>query len=71
MEIILGAACGFCRPRILRWCDSRGVGYVVGMPSNSVLAGLAAPAVEAAAALHRLNGGRQRSFDGFEYAAGT
>ncbi|MDE0271724.1 MAG: IS1380 family transposase [Gammaproteobacteria bacterium] len=71
VEVVFRADSGFCRRRILRWCESRGVGYVVGLPSNSVLARLAAPAVEAAAALHRLNGGKQRLFDDFEYAAGA
>ena len=78
-------ACGFCRPRILRWCEKAGVGYVLGLPSNSRLAALAAPVVGAAAALHRLGGAKQRLreaelpddepsvrlFDRFMYAAGS
>lgn len=71
VEVILRGDCGFCRRRVMRWCESRDVGYVLGLPSNSVLAGLAAPVVGAAAALHRLNGGKLRLFDHFEYAAGT
>ena len=71
VEVILRGDCGFCRPRIMRWCEKAGVGYVLGLPSNSRLAALAAPVVGAAAALHRLGGAKQRLFDRFTYAAGT
>ena len=85
VEVVLRGDCGFCRPRILRWCEKAGVGYVIGLPSNSRLAALAAPVAGAAAALHRLDGGKQRLreaelpddepsvrlFDHFMYAAGT
>ena len=69
VEVILRGDGGFCRPRILRWCESRGVGYVVGLPTNSRVAALAGPAAGAAAALHRLDGGKVRLFDDFGYAA--
>ena len=71
VEVVLRGDCGFCRPRILRWCEKANVGYVVGLPSNKRLAALAAPVVGAAAALHRLDGAEQRLFDHFTYAAGT
>ncbi len=71
VEVILRGDCGFCRPRILRWRGKAGVGYVLGLPSNKRLAALAAPVVGAAAALHRLDGGKRRLFDHFMYAAGT
>ena len=71
VEVILRGDCGFCRPRIMRWCEKAGVGYVLGLPSNSRLAALAAPVVGAAAALHRLDGAKQRLFDRFAYAAGS
>ena len=73
VEVILRGDCGFCRPRILRCeeCEKAGVGYVLGLPSNKRLAALAAPVVGAAAALHRLDGGKLRLFDSFTYAAGT
>ena len=71
VEVILRADCGFCRPRILRWCDKAGVGYVIGLPSNKRLAALAAPVAGAAEAMHRLDGDKLRLFDSFMYAAGT
>ena len=69
VEIIFRGDGGFCRPRIMRWCERSGVGYVLGLPSNSRLAALAEPAVGAAAAMHRLDGAKVRLFDGFGYAA--
>lgn len=71
VEVVLRGDCGFCRPRILRWCEKAGVGYVVGLPSNQRLAALAAPVAGAAQALHRLDGDGQRLFHDFMYAAGT
>ena len=71
VEVVLRGDCGFCRPRIMRWCEKAGVRYVLGLPSNSRLAALAAPVVGAAAALHRLGGAKQRLFDRFMYAAGS
>ena len=71
VEVVLRGDCGFCRPRIMRWCEKAGVGYVLGLPSNRRLAALAAPVVGAAAALHRLDGSKQRLFDRFTYAAGS
>ena len=71
VEVILRGDCGFCRPRIMRWCEKADVGYVMGLPSNKRLAALAAPVAGAAAALHRLDGGKQRLFHDFTYAAGT
>ena len=71
-------ACGFCRRRVLRWCEKSGVGYVVGLPTNSRLKALADPAVGAAAALHRLREAELpddeppvRLFDDFDHAART
>ena len=71
VEVILRGDCGFCRPRILRWCEKAGVGYVLGLPSNSRLAALAAPLAAAARALHGRDGSKQRLFGDFTYAAGT
>ena len=47
VDIVFRGDCGFCRRRVLRWCESRGVGYVVGPPTNSRLKALAGPAVGA------------------------
>lgn len=36
-QIILRADSGFCRHRMLRWCDRHKVDYVVGLARNSRL----------------------------------
>ena len=69
VEVVMRADGGFCRPRVMRWCESRNVGYVLGLPTNSRVAALAEPAIGAAAALHRLDGAKVRLFDEFGYAA--
>ena len=69
VEVVMRGDGGFCRPRVMRWCESRNVGYVLGLPANSRVAALAGPAVGAAAALHRLDGAKVRLFDEFGYAA--
>ena len=71
VEVILRGDCGFCRPRIMRWCEKAGVGYVLGLPSNSRLAALAAPLAAVAKALHGRDGSKQRLFADFMHAAGT
>ena len=37
VRIILRADSGFCRHRMLRWCERQGVGYIVGLARNSRL----------------------------------
>ncbi len=34
---IRGRYSGFCRWRLMRWCDSHGIGYVLGLARNPVL----------------------------------
>ena len=59
VEVVLRADVGFCRPRILRWCESRGVSYVLGLLANS-----------RGTALAELAGrDKVRLFDKFGYAA--
>ncbi len=45
VEIIFPGDGGFRRARIMRWCERSGVGYVLGLSSNSRLAALVEPAV--------------------------
>ena len=37
MKITIRADSGFCRWRLMRWCDSHGIGYILGLAKNSVL----------------------------------
>ena len=62
---------GFCRWRLMRWCDSHGVGYVLGLAGNPALERRAADATAMADRQFRRTGQPQRIFDSFAYAAGT
>jgi len=70
-KIVFRADSGFCRERILSWCDRRDVKYVVGLARNERLlaenAGLMREAEEACAR----TGQKQRLFGAFDYQAGT
>ncbi len=62
---------GFCRWRTMRWCDSNGIGYVLGLAKNTVLARLARDEIERAERQFRRTGRPQRLFGSFAYAAGS
>lgn len=70
-KITLRADSGFCRWRLMRWCDSHGVGYVLGLARNVVLERQAADAIMEAERRFRRTGCPQRIFASFAYAAGT
>jgi hypothetical protein len=63
VRVILRADSGFCRHRMLSWCERYNVGYIVGLAKNARLNDSAAPAMAAAAAAYRHGGvsARRRS----------
>ena len=69
--IVLRGDSGFCRHKMLDWCDSHGVGYIVGLAKNKRLNRFAAPWMDRAAAGFAASGDKQRLFGAFAYAAGT
>ena len=71
VEIVLRADSGFCRHRMLRWCEGNNVGYVVGIGKNNVLMESAAGLVAEAAGRHARTGCRQKLFGSFRYAAAS
>ncbi len=71
VRIILRADSGFCRWRMLRWCDRHEIGYVVGIARNAVLEAMASSFMEQAAQRFERSGRKQRRFHEFRYAAGT
>jgi hypothetical protein len=71
VRITIRGDSGFCRWRLMRWCDSNGVGYVLGLARNPALERAAGFWIEAAARLYRLTGQPQRIFGSFAYAAAT
>lgn len=71
VEIIFRGDSGFCRWKLLRWCEKHNVGYVVGLARNPVLERLAASFMEAAQAAFERTGTKQRHFHEVRYAAKT
>jgi hypothetical protein len=71
VKIILRADSGFCRHRMLAWCERHGVGYVVGLAKNSRLNALTEPARTLLAAQFDQTLLKQRAFRECHYAART
>jgi hypothetical protein len=71
VKITIRGDSGFCRWRLMRWCDSHGIGYVLGLAKNAVLEREASFWTDAAARLFQRTGESQRIFGSFSYAAKT
>ena len=68
-RIIWRADSGFCRDRILSWCDRNEVSYIVGMARNARLQQDAQQLQKQAKEWFELRGKKQRLFQDFVYAA--
>jgi hypothetical protein len=69
VPIIVRGDSGFCRQRLMRWCERHGVGYVLGMARNARLEAIVSMA-ELDLAEHYLDCGiKQREVGEFSYAA--
>jgi len=71
VKIIFRADSGFCRWRMMRWCDRNGVDYIMGLAKNDVLKRLARRSMTTARWQYRCTGFKQRLFEEFSYAAAT
>jgi hypothetical protein len=71
VKIVLRGDSGFCRWKMLRWCDRHGVDYIVGIAKNARLLKLAEPLMQLAAAQFEQHKQKQRLFGECRYAAGT
>jgi hypothetical protein len=71
VKIVFRGDSGFCRWKMLRWCDRHGVKYIVGLAKNSRLLKLAAPLMQQAAQQFQQSQQKQRLFADLLYAAGT
>ena len=69
VRIIVRADSGFCRWRMLSWCERNGVDYIIGLARNKRLEALAAPEMAEAHALFTATGEKQRRFAEFRYGA--
>lgn len=71
VKIIFRGDSGFCRRKLLKYCDQHDIGYVVGLARNEVLRRLALPFTALAHSRFVLAGRKQRNFHGVYYAAKT
>ncbi|MCG8430468.1 MAG: IS1380 family transposase, partial [Candidatus Omnitrophica bacterium] len=71
VKLIFRGDSGFCRWKMLRWCERNGIGYVVGLARNKVLERRARRFTEAAERAFVRTGKKQRRFHEIRYAADT
>ena len=71
MKITFRGDSGFCRWRMLSWCERHGVDHIVGIARNKRLNAWAKPLLIEAREAFEQSGEKQRLFDEFFYAAGT
>jgi Transposase DDE domain group 1 len=71
VKLTIRADSGFCRWRLMRWCDSNGIGYVLGLARNKSLERLAADWIGRAERQLRKTSQPQRIFGSFSYAASS
>jgi Transposase DDE domain group 1 len=69
VKITLRADSGFCRWKMLRWCERMGVGYIVGLAKNERLQALSAKLQKRAERKYRRSGSKVRLFSAFQYKA--
>jgi hypothetical protein len=71
VKITIRADSGFCRWKLMRWCDSNGIGYVLGLAKNLVLQRAASDEIARAQWQFQKTGQPQRLFGSFAYAAAS
>ena len=69
VRIIFRGDGGFCRWKMLRWCDHHEVGYIIGLAKNKCLNRLTASLQDEAAACFAATRHKVRWFTDFQYAA--
>src|SRR3954452_3601020 len=65
VKITIRADSGFCRWRLMRWCDSQGIGYVLGLAKNPALQRAACDEIARAERQFHRTGQPQRIFGSF------
>ena len=71
VRIIIRADSGFCRWKLMKWCEKHGIFYVLGLARNSVLERMAEPFMEEVETQFKQTGLKQRQFHEIRYAAET
>lgn len=70
-RIIVRADSGFCRWKLMRWCDNHGIGYILGLAKNANLIREAQPLLDEVHECFLQTGKKQKLFDETQYAAKT
>lgn len=70
-KIVFRGDSGFCRDRLLSWCDRHDVKYVVGIARNERLQAEAAKVMRLAEERYDKTGEKQRLFTAFDNSAGS
>ena len=70
-RIIIRGDSGFCRWKLMRWCDNHDVEYLIGLAQNARLIKEAQPLLDEAHECFLQTGKKQRVFSETQYAAGT
>jgi len=71
VKILFRGDAGFCRWRLLRWCEQNHVHYLVGLAKNARVQALAQPLIEQSAQAFLQTRAKQRRFGEVHYAADT
>ena len=71
VHLIVRGDSGFCRWRMLHWCEWASVDYIIGLARNPRLEALGAPLMAEAQAAYALAPQKQRRFAWLDYAAAT
>ena len=71
VKIVFRGDSGFCRWRMLMWCDSHNVGYITGLAQNSRINEQARPYIEKAEEMFNCTQRKQRIFTSVRYGALT
>jgi hypothetical protein len=69
VRIIIRGDSGFCRQRLIRWCERAGVRYLIGLARNKRLQARVQPAEAVLARNYEHTGQKQRLVSEFTYAA--
>jgi hypothetical protein len=68
-RIIVRADSGFCRWKLMRWCDKHSIDYILGLAKNSRLLKKAQPLLDEVRERFVQSGSKQKIFDETQYAA--
>jgi hypothetical protein len=71
VKIVFRGDSGFCRWKMLRWCEKNNVGYLVGLARNARLQAMLQPRMLEAEAGHQRTKEKVRLFTDLHYAAHT